>query len=416
LIERFVHEGDYDLAMDIYDHCFNMPVQVGPKVKSTRMKNASGTGITTLLNTGTFSERELETTVLSLVFRSILEQDDPKDIAESLNAGKPPALIKHKDFVNHLRRIQNTWGLKDIFPVSDQVVHTAYAWIGPKFGDDGLDPGTPFVSDELWKCAMEYVDRMDGFERKLETSSAFNEEPVEYLSRIYPRPSSSLTSFCKVEKAVDKLSIALNRDRERYILKLRGYWTTDRNTPIVGAYIQAIANMYKVSLTEIGDGNPVISDDQINSLDPEDERRKIYEQDRELFYKIAGGPYPYDENDRELQYECVAADYGMTGNELFAFDKDLRTRSTWRDIQGMMLPKKMCKHCPEDPLGLAETPDPPGTERIAAFAGGNEPRMCDFESEEAKIAPNAAFDKERARAACMAFGRNPNLKVVLKED
>jgi len=410
LIEHFVWEGDLEEALFIYDSCFNMPTQVGPKVKSTRMKNASGTGITTVLNTGVFSERELETTVVAMVFRSML------DCGEVLGQGDIPKELTHKLFLRHLRIIQNTWDLNKIWPQpfdkSKMAVKQAYGWIGPKFGDDGLDSATPFVSNEIWECAMLYVDRMDGFKRTFEFSSAVKEEPVEYLSRIYACPSRSFSSFCKVEKAIDKISIALNRDRERYVLKLRGYWTTDRNTPIVGAYIEALANLYCVNLCQIGDGTPVTSEDNIHLLDHNDERRKIYEMDRELYYKIAGGPYPWDEGASELQYECVAKDYNMTSNELYAFDERLRLQSTWKGIQGMMVPAQVAKETPDDPLGLQRKPDPPGVLRVPAFKG-DEPRMCTFESIDGGPSrqndvrlPVPSSGSERTQAAFKAFGRD----------
>jgi len=406
LINRFVCERDLATALEIYDSCFNMPVQVGPKVESTRDKNASGTGITTIQNTGPFSERELETTVLAMVFRSMMDEGKPHNVVESLKAGEPPQEVMYKDFLRHLRYIQNNWDLDEIHHYGQKpVIAIAYGWIGPKFGDDGLAPATPYVSDKLWECAMLYVDRMDGFERKLETTSAVKGEPVEYLSRIYPRPTSSSSSYCKVEKAIDKISIAINRDRERYFLKLRGYWTTDRRTPIVGAYIQAISNMYDITLSEIGNGTPIVSEEQLGALDPDHELRKVYENDRDLYYKIAGGPYPYDADDSALQYECVAADYGMTGNELYAFDEELRKQSTWAGIQGLMLPARIDRERPEDPLGEERKPDPPGTERVAAFYSGDDPRLDNFESAVASGSSTAGtFDQARSDAARKALG------------
>nr|APG76211.1 hypothetical protein [Beihai noda-like virus 21] len=404
LIERFLCERDLARALEIYDSCFDMPVQVGPKVESTRDKNASGTGITTIQNTGPFSERELETTVLAMVFRSMMEEGKPRNVVDSLEAGEAPDEVMYKDFIFHLRHIQENWNMGEFHhDGKKQIIAIAYGWIGPKFGDDGLAPATPFVSDKLWECAMHYVDRMDGFERKLVTTSAVKGEPVEYLSRIYPCPTSSQSSYCKVEKAIDKISIAINRDRERYFLKLRGYWTTDRNTPIVGAYLEAIAGMYGITLSEIGNGTAIVSEEQLSGLDPSDELRKVYESDRDLYYKVAGGPYPYDANDSELQYECVALDYGMTANELYEFDQKLRQQSTWTGIQGMTVPASIDRERPEDPLGEQRTPDPLRTERVAAFNSGDDPRLANFESNEGG-SETAGVDSARLDAARRAFG------------
>jgi len=391
-IEYFVSDDDKAEALCIYDKCFHMPLQVGPKVKSSGDKNCSGTGITTVLNTSVFSERELETTTIAMVFRS-MEDTGELTKGEYIKADdggdRPYPMLTHKVFLKHLRTIQDTWELHKIdSAVTKYAIERAYRWIGPKFGDDGLDSATPYVDDGIWERAMLYVDRMDGFVRKLETTSAVNEEPVEYLSRIYPCPLRSPSSYCKVEKAVDKISIAVNRDPERYALKLRGYWTTDRNTPIVGAYITAVGKMYGIELTQIEDDALLLD---------------IYEHDRELYWKIAAGPFPWDENASDEQYASVSADYGMSSGELREFDALLRSQSTWSGIQAMMIPAKLISETLDDPLGLHTKPDPPGVARVPAFSTstrGEDPRMCNFESCDACPAEpsNAPRDEVAKRA------------------
>lgn len=392
LIEYFITTGDKAKALRIYDSCFHMPLQVGSKVMSSGWKNASGTGITTVLNTDAFAERELETTCVAMVFRSMEDEGD-------LEVGTIPDELTYKMFLKHLRIIQKTWALEKIATVprctGNRVISVAYHWIGPKFGDDGLDPATPYVDDEMWQRAMIYVDRMDGFQRKLETTSAVAEEHVEYLSRIYPCPLRSPSCYCKVEKALDKISLAVNRDRERYILKLRGYWTVDSRTPIVGAYLSALASLYGIVLTPLGDGTPLSPDDLEGQL------RRIYEEDRELYMKIAGGPYPWDPNSSDEQYAQVAEDYGMTSGELREFDESLRSQTTWAGIQSKMVPKKLLDETQADPLGLFVKADPEGTTRVAAFKG-DDPRMSTFESDDG-AGVDLAFDAARTEAALRAL-------------
>jgi hypothetical protein len=234
---------------------------------------------------------------------------------------------------------------------------------------------------------MLYVDKMDGYIRKLDTTSALLEEAVEYLSRIHPCPFRSPSSYCKVEKAVAKLSVAVNRDKERYALKIRGYNAVESRTPIVGALCTAIAAMYGFDL----------------SLKyTEKEMTKIFENDRELYYKIVGGPHPSDENTSDEFYASVAADYGMTSGELREFDEVLRTKSTWSGIQGMMLPTKLISETLQDPLGLQEPVDPPGVTRVEAFScttRGEDVRMMDFELEKAP----KPLDVHRTNAAVEAL-------------
>lgn len=391
-IEYFFTDGDKADALRIYDSCFNMPLQVGPKVMSSGDKNCSGTGITTVLNTGVFSERELETTVVAMVFRS-MEDSGELEKGEYIKSDdgddRPYPALTHKTFLKHLRNIQGTWDFPKLGGASSKyAIERAYQWIGPKFGDDGLDSGTPYVDDGTWERAMLYVDRQDGFVRKLETTSAVKEEPVEFLSRMYPCPLRSPSSYCKVEKAVDKISIAVNRDRARYILKLCGYWTTDRNTPIVGALLTAVGRMYGIELTLIEDDATML---------------EIYEIDRELYWKLAAGPFPWDENASDEQYESVAKDYGMSSGELREFDDRLRSQSTWSGIQALMLPAKVISETLEDPLGLQTKSDPPGVARVPAFSTttrGEDPRMSNFESSDATVVEptNAPRDEAAKRA------------------
>lgn len=372
LLNHFMSAVDKAEALAIHDSSFNMRLQVGKKVMSSGYKNSSGTGTTTCLNSLTFAEHELETTVIAMVFRSMEDEGDlePGEYIIS-DDGEPrpfPKLTK-KIFLKHLRLIQKTWDLHKIggHHVNTFAIDIAYDWIGPKYGDDGLDPGTPYVSDEIWHRAMLYTDKMDGFVRKLETTSALDEERCEYLSRIHPCPLNTVASYCKVEKAVDKLSIAVNRDREKYIFKLCGYWTTDRNTPIVGALLTALGNMYGIELTQLDEAQLAV----------------VRETDRELYHKIVGGPTPWDGNADDWVYQCVADDYGMCSGELREFDARLRSQSTWKGIQAMMLPAKIISETCEDPLGLQIKSDPSGVARVPAFSttkDGLDPRMCDFEA------------------------------------
>jgi len=403
MILYYFTEEDVEEALRIYDSCFHMRLKVGSSTMSSGWKNASGTGITTLLNTIVFAARELQTVIVALIFRSMEDAEELKPgeyIQDETGRTKPYPNVSHAKFLKHLRIIDRDWELHKIAGGNQPkipVLQTVYSWIGPKFGDDGVDSSTPFVNDRIYECAMKYVDRQDGFIRKLETSDAAEGEPVEYLSRIYPYLPGSLSSFCKVEKALDKLSVATNRDRDRYILKLKGYWQNDRNTPIVGAFLQAVSQMYQHPLTEV----TKLSDEELASLE---------EADKEIYWKLVNGPFPFDKGASDLAYECVAQDYGMTSGELYEFDEKLRVLSTWRDIQAMMVPAKLMSETAEDPLGLAEAPAPPGTTRVAAIdctTRGMDPRMEDFESSTATADPpiqTAPADAVRSEAAKAALG------------
>lgn len=376
MIEYYFTEEDVQEALAIYDSCFNMRLNVGGSTMSSGWKNASGTGITTILNTIVFAAREMQTVIVALVFRAMEDAGELKQgtyVQDLSGRQMPYPDLNYAKFLKHLKVIDKTWELHKIAGGNrpkTSALQAVYGWIGPKFGDDGVDPSTPFVSDRLYECAMKYVDRQDGFLRKLETTDSVKEEPVEYLSRIYPNLLRSLSSFCKPEKALDKLSVAINRDRDKYILKLLGYFETDRNCPLVGALVEATSKMYNAPMRKLTD----------------EELAAIAEHDKEAYWKLANGPFPSDEGASDLAYECVAAEYNMTSGELRDFDEKLRSQSTWAGIQAMMVPAKISKETADDPLGQAETEDPAGVARVAAIScttRGDDPRMEDFPSTDA---------------------------------
>jgi hypothetical protein len=90
------------------------------------------------------------------------------------------------------------------------------------------------------------------------------------------------------------------------------------------------------------------------------------------------------------------------------FDDKLRSLSTWRGIQGMMVPAKLISKTAQDPLGVAESEDPPGATRVAAIdctTRGEDPRMENFDSSDSSDTNSTApADAERSHAAKMALG------------
>jgi len=368
-IKKFLVEQDIPEASKIYDECFNMLLRATKKLMPSLWKNCSGTGITTVVNTVPFAERALETKIVALIFafceswgpdycRSkglpVLVADEYILDTRDRSRDVPFPNITFKQFRNCVCMIQSAGVVQAALgcPKDTKILLVLYKLIGPGFGDDKLDPGTPFVNKRQDECAMRYVDRMDGFVRTYEVSSALKEEPVEYLSRIYPNPTRTGSSFCKIGKALAKLSVCASRDVDKYALKLRGYWQNDKHTPLVGAWIQAVANMYSIELKDVN----------------EDELTALHEHDREMYWKLYNGAFPYDENAEDVQYECVAADYGMTAAELMEFDNGLRAETTWMGIQAWMLPTKLSKESDTDPLGLHTlSADPPNLTRANAF-------------------------------------------------
>jgi len=399
----FSDEHDSDLgmshkkwALQTYYACFNMKVQVGAKVKSTKWKNASGTGITTHLNTLVFAFRSYMTILLALCFNAMQNEDYEIPGMPNIN-GEPDAKAAGeadwftKDmFREQLKKLQNEGVLHRAIPQYDSVDWEAYQnrilvdatqrspimrlifeLIGLKFGDDGVECSVPGVSDRIWELACQYLDAADGFRRTMRFSHFANGNPddpaedegVEFLSREYPRLSATIASYCKIERAAEKLSISSNADDEKYRNKLFGYKITDRRTPIIGAYISAIW-----ALKNFGELPAPYDPESDTYLVDQKYIDKVESRDREVAWKMREGPFPVTDLDLDYMYESVAAAYGMTSGELRALDDSLSKQSTWEGIKAHTLPPALAILTPDDPTGdQVERQLPAGTAMVAAF-------------------------------------------------
>jgi hypothetical protein len=106
----------------------------------------------------------------------------------------------------------------------------AYAAIGPKYGDDGLDSG---------KCKIMEAARMLGFSIKMVAKTL--DQKVEFLSRVYPcLNNDSICSYARIDR-VCKLPTTCNHDISAGVYnKAVGYLVTDGSTPLIADYAHAL--------------------------------------------------------------------------------------------------------------------------------------------------------------------------------
>jgi hypothetical protein len=161
-----------------------------------------------------------------------------------------------------------------------------------------------------------------------------------------------LASYADVHKALRKISVACNLELEKYKLKLRGYWTTDSKTPGIREYLIAVARMYKVELRSFDvivetddDGNAVLSEELV----------KLLTTDRDMFYRVAGGPHCVTDEDVPMMSEAIAHQVGFTASELQTWLESLEQCMSWDELDAFQLP------------GVDYDPDdePEGTVRMA---------------------------------------------------
>jgi hypothetical protein len=375
-----LNESHKAWALRTYYNCFNIRVQAGKKVKSTKWKNASGTGITTLLNTLVFGFRSYLTVILSLFFNQMAGDDGVIHGFPTDKDGNPdPVAAGGADwFTNIMFRAQlkvlqaadhhwwdeavNTNGLPMSPGAARQVMELLFYLIGLKYGDDGVEFNVPGVSDDCWLLACKYLDATDGFRRTLGFSDPKDDAEIEFLSRNYPNLTETGASYCKIERAAEKLRISTNADPLKYRDKLVGYMITDRHTPVIGAFINAIwytkdfGRMYEQF------------DDYDRGILCDAYLKKVESTDRELARKMREGPFPVSEDDQDIMYEAVAAQHGWTSGELRAFDTSLSAQRTLEGIRAHKLPPALANLTADDPLGDDIVQEPPvGVAMTAAF-------------------------------------------------
>jgi len=358
--------------------CFNIRVRVGPRVKNTKWKNPSGTGITTHINSIRFAFRSYLTIVISLVFKQLTDnagmiQGLPVDDSGKSDpvAGGKGDCIHRGVWHEQIRKLQESGIIAKAYPYYDSadwsfykrfggtfatlgvcevrqvkstpktpVMRLLFDAIGLKLGDDGVECSIPGVPDETWLAASKYLDAADGFKRKVTFSDPNLDEEVEFLSRIYPNLNESRVSYTKIERAAQKLAVSANADKNKYRNKLLGYMVTDRFTPIIGAYITAIWAFKDMGelpdwLAKLGPAKYASGDFTV----PEEFIASV--EDRELAWKLNAGPYPVGNGDLEHMYENAAKAYQYTSGELMAYDESLRQQTTWEGIKRHTLPPSL---------------------------------------------------------------------------
>jgi len=143
-----------------------------------------------------------------------------------------------------------------------------------------------------------------------------------------------------------------------------GYLVTDRFTPVIGAFIDAIWATKNMGPDPIKydpeSGTATLSEKYLS---------KVEGQDRETSWKMRDGPYPVTKDDLDIMYQTAAADYGMTSSELRAFDDNLRKQTTLDGIRGCRLPVALQHLTAENPTGDGLTKlVPPGVNMVAAWS------------------------------------------------
>jgi len=329
----FVHETDYEEVKKILEANVDFTTMLNGKPTKTGFKNNSGSGVTTELNTVVSAFVEYVSTCLAITRTTFrLRRKMELDLSTVKRTTIRTALKHYAEKSGDLSHL--FWGDFMFKNQEVDIYSIPYAVIGPKFGDDGVGPHLPGISDDDWSTSATFFTEAIGM--KLKVAFSRPEDGTFFLGRYYPKPLESLASYADVVKALRKISVARNLDVEKYKLKLLGYWTTDSQTPCIREYLIAVARMYNVDL-QCYDGIVEVDDDGTPMLSKE--MAHLLATDRDMFYRVAGGPYCVSDDDVPMMLEAIATQVNFeSASELEGWLESLAQCATWEDLEEFQLP------------------------------------------------------------------------------
>jgi len=345
----FVHPSDYEEVKAILAANVDFMSMLNGALYNVGFKNSSGSGTTSELNTLVAAFLEYVATCLAVTkyyYRS--RHKNELDMSKVRKNTVRTALNYYVEF-NDVSPY--TWG---DFMFEDHKLDPfaiPYAVIGPKYGDDGIGPHLRCITDADWGAAAGYISGAVGMVLKVAFSRP--EGGTFFLGRHYPKPLESLASYADVPKAIRKLSLARNQDAKKYQLKLLGYWTTDSKTPGLREYLTVLARMHDVDLHAF---EGLIEFDEHGTPVMTAEMQYLLDNDSDMFYRVAGGPYCVEDEDVPMMLEAITPQCGFEFmSEFNSWLESLAECNTWEELDPFLLP------------GMDFDPDaePKGTVRMA---------------------------------------------------
>jgi hypothetical protein len=165
----------------------------------------------------------------------------------------------------------------------------AFERIGITFGDDLLTPYLP---------ELEQICTMVGLGVTIRHAS----QGLEFLSRVFPDPAVSLSSYAKPVRALSKIHLTKNGTSEELANKAFGYFVTDAGTPVLSDLVQAILR---------------VADPNDKTMTHEDE------------YK---GSHPWPQTDKALIYDHMMMSGVLDPLEAQEFIKQCAEVKTFEDL------------------------------------------------------------------------------------
>jgi len=181
----------------------------------------------------------------------------------------------------------------------------AFRLIAPKSGDDGLTLAR--LASRLSRVAVDV-----GLKLKVEKLDP--EQGLVFLARVYPDVYNTSTTFQDPLRTIRKLHMTFRNSTvpiaDAAIDRLSGYLITDRFTPVISDYCNAVVNYYE---------------GQASSVDIRNKRHcKIAERG---YWADPDNTWPQDPQDYGLMMACMSARMGLDVAVLEHFIREMRNPS-----------------------------------------------------------------------------------------
>jgi len=222
----------------------------------------------------------------------------------------------------------------------------AYRLIGLAFGDDSL-------FDKQFGKAFSAAAVAIGMDLKLE--STLPETGVTFLARVFPRPTSSITSFQDPIRTMRKLHLT-SRDpniplSSAAIDRVSGYLVTDGLTPIISEYANMVVRILE----------PTAEAEEVRRMRKSVDKEKPY-------WLTTGGAWPQQVQDVPAMIEVMAARTGFS-------EEVIREQSAFLRTCNDLFASKITMNRDEQPNPYKGTLD---ADALPA-EGGVDPRKFNYE-------------------------------------
>ena len=185
----------------------------------------------------------------------------------------------------------------------------AMRYVGPKYGDDGID----YDCDDIKKAA-------DDCGLKMKIIRRTNPGEIGFLGRVYPDAQHVNYSYFDVVRALKKIPVVANGAEslmERLERKVSGYLSSDPATPVLSAYCRALQRIY--------------------GFTPGRQFRDVLSGERHAAKLRSPWPSAHDTLDCSTTDAAIATQLGLSVEEMVCLDRNLQQVTSLEGLRFLQL-------------------------------------------------------------------------------